>query len=322
MSSVRSRSQGERPCESIYCPLRSWRRCSGLRCRRLPSAGRSSRIRRMFLRLRCTATRRTARRRPTPSQTEATPAFIDSINADPDVALVAARRRHPLGQAVLHPGLRPADLRPVDARSAIRSSTRPATTSGPTATRRPRAAAPTTRRPARSTTCSTPTATRSTTPSGDPVANLELVRSIFFPQPGRHARRSAASCVLSQAQAYDRAHPTDAEFVENVMWEQSGVVFVDHQRARAARTTTPTSGTARRPRAPRRRRRSPSAPAPTCAGSTPRSRAPRLDGVKGVVIMAQADMWDPEKGAAHQAGYEPFVRERRVAHDRASASRC
>jgi hypothetical protein len=25
------------------------------------------------------------------------------------------------------------------------------------------------------------------------------------------------------------------------------------------------------------------------------------------VIGAQADMWDPEKGAAHQAGYEPIV---------------
>src|SRR5262249_35881220 len=31
------------------------------------------------------------------------------------------------------------------------------------------------------------------------------------------------------------------------------------------------------------------------------------DGVEGVVIELQADMWDPEKGAAHQAGYEPFV---------------
>ena len=28
----------------------------------------------------------------------------------------------------------------------------------------------------------------------------------------------------------------------------------------------------------------------------------------GVVIGAQADMWDPEKGAAHQAAYEPFVK--------------
>ena len=29
--------------------------------------------------------------------------------------------------------------------------------------------------------------------------------------------------------------------------------------------------------------------------------------MQGVLIGAQADMWDPEKGAAHQAAYEPFV---------------
>jgi hypothetical protein len=31
------------------------------------------------------------------------------------------------------------------------------------------------------------------------------------------------------------------------------------------------------------------------------------DGVGAVVIMTQADMWDTEKGAAHQANYEPIV---------------
>jgi hypothetical protein len=34
----------------------------------------------------------------------------------------------------------------------------------------------------------------------------------------------------------------------------------------------------------------------------------QADGVEAVVIEAQADMWDPEKGATHQAGYEPFVK--------------
>ena len=37
---------------------------------------------------------------------------------------------------------------------------------------------------------------------------------------------------------------------------------------------------------------------------------------------AQADMWDPEKGAAHQAGYEPFVQSIAAAHHRRSASPC
>jgi hypothetical protein len=31
------------------------------------------------------------------------------------------------------------------------------------------------------------------------------------------------------------------------------------------------------------------------------------DGVEGLIIQTQADMWDPEKGAAHQANYEPIV---------------
>ena len=34
----------------------------------------------------------------------------------------------------------------------------------------------------------------------------------------------------------------------------------------------------------------------------------RVTHANGVVIGAQADMWDPEKGAAHQSGYEPIVR--------------
>jgi hypothetical protein len=35
--------------------------------------------------------------------------------------------------------------------------------------------------------------------------------------------------------------------------------------------------------------------------------AARLLRAKGIVLMLQADMWDPEKGAEHQAGYESLV---------------
>jgi hypothetical protein len=45
----------------------------------------------------------------------------------------------------------------------------------------------------------------------------------------------------------------------------------------------------------------------TSAHSTPRSRGHEQNGAEAVRIGAQANMWDPEKGAAHQAGYEPFV---------------
>jgi hypothetical protein len=33
----------------------------------------------------------------------------------------------------------------------------------------------------------------------------------------------------------------------------------------------------------------------------------QADGMVAVLIQAQADMWDPEKGASHQTAYEPFI---------------
>src|SRR5262249_34656145 len=60
---------------------------------------------------------------------------------------------------------------------------------------------------------------------GDPIANLELVRSIFFPTPGLSLGRQARP-VLSQALVFDPFHPSDLNFVENVMWIQSRVLFV------------------------------------------------------------------------------------------------
>jgi hypothetical protein len=61
---------------------------------------------------------------------------------------------------------------------------------------------------------------------GDPIANLALVHQLFFPQAGvtlgQHKK-----LVLSQAFAYDRRFPTDKQYVENTMWAQSGVVFVN-----------------------------------------------------------------------------------------------
>jgi len=61
--------------------------------------------------------------------------------------------------------------------------------------------------------------------NGDPVANLGLVRQIFFSQPGE-ALGGGDMKVVSQAEAFDPDHPTDAEYVENVMWERSNVLFV------------------------------------------------------------------------------------------------
>ena len=140
---------------------------------------------------------------------------------------------------------------------------------------------------------------------GDPIANLGLIRSIFFSNPG-YALGEKTKLVLSQANAFDPAHPSDAKFVENVMWEQSKVLFVtinlpggsnndnDIWYGAPAQSDAQIQEIAERTGADLR----------WLDAAFSRAKA---DGVNGVIIQAQADMWDPEKGAAHQAKFEPFV---------------
>ena len=60
--------------------------------------------------------------------------------------------------------------------------------------------------------------------SGAPLNELAAVRNLFFANPGAtlgvQKRR-----VLTQAKRFNRLYPADAQFVENVMWQQSRVVF-------------------------------------------------------------------------------------------------
>ena len=141
--------------------------------------------------------------------------------------------------------------------------------------------------------------------SGNPVANLDLIRSIFFAKPGHtlggHKR------VLSQAQCRIRAYPTDRRFVENVMWKDAGVVFVAVNLPGGSNNDNDIWYGA-----------------PTISAEQSQEIADRTGAdlrwldrafaeaahthAKAVVIMAQADMWDPEKGVAHQAAYEPYVK--------------
>ena len=141
---------------------------------------------------------------------------------------------------------------------------------------------------------------------GDPVANLALLRSIFFQRPGR-TLGGGNKLVLSQATLFDPRHPSDRKYVENVMWEQNRVLFVTLNLPGGSNNDqdvwygAPTESSAQ---ARERSERS---------GADLRwldaaFLVARATGLRGLVIVAQADMWDAEKGAAHQAGYEPFVK--------------
>lgn len=140
---------------------------------------------------------------------------------------------------------------------------------------------------------------------GDPVANLDLIRSIFFPTPGV-TLGGRKKQVISQAQVADAAHPSDAKYVENVMWEQSKVLFVTLNLPGGSNNDTDVWYGAPTESAAQAQEVSERTGADLRWLDTAFAQA-KADGVDAVMIGAQADMWDPEKGPQHQAGYEPFV---------------
>jgi hypothetical protein len=141
--------------------------------------------------------------------------------------------------------------------------------------------------------------------NGNPVANLALIRSIFFPSPGL-TLGGRKKQVVSQADAYDPAHPSDANYVENVMWEQSKTLFVTvnvpggsnndaDKWYGAPLTSAQTDEMNARTSADLR----------WLDAAFARAEA---DGVDGVVIGLQADMWDLDgKTSAHLTNYEPII---------------
>jgi hypothetical protein len=140
---------------------------------------------------------------------------------------------------------------------------------------------------------------------GDPIANLALIRSIFFAYPGQ-TLGGRKKQVLTQATSGNPAYPTDAKYVENMIWEESRTLFVVINLPGGSNNDQDVWYGA------------PSASAAQVNEIAERTGADLRwleyafaiaadTGVDAVVIQAQADMWDPEKGPAHQAGYEPFV---------------
>ena len=143
--------------------------------------------------------------------------------------------------------------------------------------------------------------------AGDPVANLLLVRSIFFDHPGMTLGKKPFK-VISQAVAYDKQYPTDSKFVENVMWEQAGVLFVTVNIPGGSNNEldvwygAPTMSSNQREEMVQRT----DADERWLQAAFAKAKA---DNVAGIVIGSQADMWDPEKGVDHQTGYNPLIAE-------------
>ncbi|KIF01121.1 hypothetical protein PL81_37260 [Streptomyces sp. RSD-27] len=142
--------------------------------------------------------------------------------------------------------------------------------------------------------------------SGNPAANLDLVRRTFFPFPGR-TLGSGTLRVLSQAQLPNRTHPEDAQYVENVLWVKNGTLFVTINVPGGSNNDAdpwygaPTASQEQLDEATRR----------TAADLRWLDTAFALahtGGISSVVVSTQADMWDVDgKTAGHVTNYEPIV---------------
>lgn len=140
---------------------------------------------------------------------------------------------------------------------------------------------------------------------GNPAENLDLIRAVFFPQPGRTL--GGRGFVRSQARAFDPDYPADAKYVENVMWEQSRTLFFtlnipggsnngsDIWYGAPAMSQQQADEIAARTAADLR----------WLDAAFDRAVA-RHD--KAVVIQVQADMWDLDgKAPSHIANYKPYI---------------
>jgi hypothetical protein len=137
---------------------------------------------------------------------------------------------------------------------------------------------------------------------GNPISSLAAVRSIFFPRPG-YSLGGRKKQVLSQAQV---GTGTDANYVENVSWEQSQTLFVTLNIPGGSnndaddwfgqpRTQAQTDEIAQRTQA-------------DLDWLDQAFAQAQADGVGSVVILEQADMWDLDgKAPSHIANYKPFI---------------
>eukprot|EP00899_Mesostigma_viride_P023019 jgi/Mesvir1/3901/Mv19847-RA.1 len=141
---------------------------------------------------------------------------------------------------------------------------------------------------------------------GDPIDNLAMLRRIFFSRPGGTLGKHKS--VLSQAIAFDPAHPADGKYVENVMFAEAGVLFVAVGIPGGTNEGAENWFGAPDPRSQRQLDE-----VAERVGATNRwinqAFATAWEGdFKAVCLMFQADMWDLDgKPVTRLTGYKPIV---------------
>ena len=142
---------------------------------------------------------------------------------------------------------------------------------------------------------------------GDPLANLELVRSIFFSPADKTL--GGAMTVHTQAQELDAAHPADSGFAENVWFEKAGVLFVTLNIPGGSNNGTDPWFGAPSISPVQQKLVTDFTGAAMRWLDTAFSKA-KANGAVAVVIMEQADMWDldgDKMADQHLTEYKPYI---------------
>jgi hypothetical protein len=142
--------------------------------------------------------------------------------------------------------------------------------------------------------------------NGHPLANLALVRSIFFPSAG-DTLGGRKKQVISQALAHDAKYPSDAEYVENVMWEQSKVLFVTLNIPGGSNNDADVwfGGATQTGEQKQEIQQRTDADLRWLDAAFDKAQ---VDGARAVLIAEQADMWDLDGNpSAHIANYKVFM---------------
>jgi len=142
--------------------------------------------------------------------------------------------------------------------------------------------------------------------SGAPLKELASVRSLFFAKPGTTLGRHEKT-VWSQADYFDPSHPSDSQFVENVMWQDSKVVFATMNMPGGSNNdTSPWTGAFANPTAQAQEVAARSGANIRWLQAT--FAQAKREHAKAVVIALQADMWDPAAlPAAGGAGLDKYT---------------
>jgi hypothetical protein len=142
--------------------------------------------------------------------------------------------------------------------------------------------------------------------NGAPLTHLGIVRSIFFASPGWSLGQHPMQ-VISQKNAFDPAFPADAQFVENVMWEQSKTLFVTVNVPGGSNNDTDTwNGVAKDQAAEDAERAARTAADIRWLDAA--FAAAEADNAHSVVVIGQADMWDTADAPSHQTNYESIIK--------------